>query len=102
MDQIILSGYGLLLLTGAYFGWKKGSKISLMMGAASGVLVLGAVFFLKSDPKCALTFLNFMSGFLSLTFLMRLIKTRKFMPSGMLFAVSLAVLIFCVVRWLAL
>ena len=37
--QYILLGYGVLLLAGAYFGVKAGSKVSLIMGIISGTLV---------------------------------------------------------------
>ena len=92
MDQVIFGGYGLLLLTGAYFGGRAGSRVSVIMGIVSGVLVLAATAALGMNPKCSLLFLSAVAGILTAIFLMRLLKTHKLMPSGILFLVSLAVL----------
>jgi len=81
--KIILLVYGLLLLSGAYFGLKAGSKMSLYMGIITGLLVLSCL---------SLDFIKgivFISGLLCIVFLMRLLKTKKFMPSGMLLLMSI-------------
>ncbi len=82
--KIILTFYGLFLLFGAYMGWKKGSKISLMMGCVSGVLILFFIYLTSMNALWGYRLIAGLSGFLSLIFLIRLIKTKKFMPSGML------------------
>ena len=81
-------------------GLKKGSKISLIMGAVSGILVFLGVWLLTFSPKVAWIFLTCLNVLLSLSFISRLIKTRKFMPSGMLLLITLAVLIFCLMHHL--
>lgn len=94
-DKIILIAYGLFLIIGGYFGFKKGSTVSLVMGISSGLMILLGTWLLGINPKGAWIFLNCLSGFLVLIFLLRLIKTQSFMPSGMLLTVSLLILLFC-------
>ena len=93
--DIVLVTYALFLILGGFLGFKKGSKISLWMGLGSGILILGGVWLLTVNPKAAGLFIIGIIVILSLSFISRLIKTRKFMPSGMLLLVTLAVLIFC-------
>ena len=85
-----LTVYGLLLFIGAYFGWKAGSRISLISGTTSGVITLLGVYLAQSEPTRGYAILTLVSGILSITFLMRWVKTRKMMPSGMLLLMSLA------------
>jgi len=93
--NIILIVYGLFLIIGGFLGFKKGSKISLIMGVGSGVLVFLGVGLLAFNPKAAWISLSCLNVLLSVSFLSRLIKTRAFMPSGMLLMITLGVLIFC-------
>lgn len=92
---IILITYGIFLIIGGFFGFKKGSKVSLIMGLSSGALVFVGLGLLSFTPKIAWIFLSCLNILLSLAFISRVIKTRKFMPSGMLLLITLAVLIFC-------
>jgi len=95
MTNIILITYGLFLILGGFLGFKKGSKISLIVGAVSGALVLLGVWLLTISSHPAWIFLTCLTAFLSLSFIIRLIKTRKLMPSGMLLLITIAVLVFC-------
>jgi len=79
-------------------GLKKASKVSLIAGLSSGILVLMGVWIMGFAPRPAWIFLSCLNGLLCLAFISRLIKTRKFMPSGMLLLAALAVLIFCIVH----
>ena len=93
--NIVLITYGLFLILGGFMGFKKGSKISLIMGLASGILVLLGVWLLTVNPKAAWVSLSCLNALLTVSFASRLIKTKKFMPSGMLLLITLAVLLFC-------
>ena len=93
--DIVLIAYALLLILGGFIGFKKGSKISLVMGVASGILVLVGIWLLTFNPRLAWIFLICLNVLLSLSFTSRLIKTRKLMPSGMLLIITLVVLVFC-------
>jgi len=84
-----LSFYGVLLLSGAYFGMKAGSRISLIMGIVSGLLTFIGLLIYHNSPQTGRMFLIVLSLALSVVFAKRLISTKKFMPSGMLCVVSL-------------
>ena len=98
MDKIILIAYGAFLMIGGYFGFKKGSMVSLAMGLGSGLMVWLGVWLMTINPKGAWIFLSCLNGFLMLTFLLRVLKTHAFMPSGMLLIFSLGMLAFCLMR----
>jgi len=85
-------GYGIFLILGAFMGLKSGSKVSLYMGLGSGLLTLIAACLLNSQPTLGRTLLIAISGLLTAVFVMRLMKTKKFMPAGMLGTVSLFIL----------
>ena len=84
-----------LLLVGGLIGFlKAGSKVSLIMAAIFAVLL----------TLCALQVLpiahlaEVLMGALVVVFAIRLKKTKKFIPSGLMLAVTLIGL---VVRWVA-
>ena len=84
--------YGVLLFAGAFIGFKAGSKVSLWMGLVSSAAVFASLYLLNTRAdNIGLLLMTFISGLLSMVFLIRLIKTKKIMPSGMLFILSSAV-----------
>jgi len=89
---LILILYAFLLFLGSYFGFKAGSKISLYMGIGSGLIVLFGVYLIDTNALFGYWLLIAISGLLSIVFLIRLIKTRAFIPSGMLLSVSVLIL----------
>ena len=99
MDKMIITAYGLFLLMGAYFGAKAGSKVSMIMGLVSGGLVFLGLYLTGAHARNGFFYLTLVSGFLTGTFLMRLLKTQKFMPSGMLLAITLIFFVFCFFRF---
>ena len=90
--------YGVFLLTGAYFGMKAKSTVSLIMGLVFGALVLLSTFISRTNPQLGYVALTFLSGFLTVTFVIRFIKTMKVMPSGMLLAVSAVAFVLALMR----
>ena len=97
LAKIVLSIYGLLMLGGGVMGYVKAhSKPSLIMGIISGILIFIGVYLLGSNMKAAMMLVTCVSGMLTIVFLMRLLKTHAFMPSGMLLLLSVGVLIFCI------
>jgi uncharacterized membrane protein (UPF0136 family) len=93
----VLLIYAVLMVVGGAMGMRAGSKASLIAGGSSGVLLLIA---------WGVTFVNLAAGLwagaviallLTATFAGRVAKTRKFMPSGMLLAVSLIATIMLIV-----
>ena len=91
--QLILIGYAVLLLVGGFLGYRKaGSRPSLIAGSISGALALLAAGLAFLDPR----FVGLgvvLAGLMLVVFLIRLTKTRRFMPSGLLLVASLLVLI---------
>ena len=97
-DKIIIIGYGIFLTLGAYFGWKAGSSKSLIMGLGSAALVFLGFFLTTVNPRTGFLLLSLVGTVLTVTFVMRLLATHKFMPSGMLLIVTIAFLIFCFIH----
>ena len=98
INNIVLIVYGLFLILGGLMGFKKGSKVSLIVGTLSGAFVFIGVWLLSFDPKIAWILLTCLNFILSVSFISRVTKTRKFMPSGMLLLITLGVLVFCLVH----
>ncbi len=92
--QIVLGVYAVLLAVGGVIGYTKaGSRPSLIAGLASAVAALIALVlsFLSSDWGLGLGAL--LAILLAVFFGYRFaVKTRKFMPAGLLAVVSLIVL----------
>ncbi|YAF96099.1 MAG: TMEM14 family protein [Nodularia sp. CChRGM 3473] len=85
--------YGVLMLSGGIFGYIKAkSKISLVSGIASGLLlILGGVLQLQGIE--AGLFLALIVGLaLIIVFGIRLIKNPKFMPVGLIFLIEIIAL----------
>ncbi len=86
--------YGVLVIFGGYMGFKKaGSKVSLMMGVSFGLLVLISAFALLNGAMWGHLALLILTAMLTAVFLMRLVKTKAFMPSGLMLLLSLLTLI---------
>ncbi len=91
LAQITLTVFALLMETGGIIGFfLKGSKPSLIAGAASGVLLIVAFAVTFFNMRVGLWIGAVVSLLLCLVFLIRLARTRKFMPSGMLLILSVA------------
>ncbi len=90
LGVIAAIAYGILAVIGGIVGYAKAkSKISLMAGCSTGILlILGGIIQLQG-LTWGLIFSLFMSVFLIITFISRLLKTRKFMPSGLMIIAGL-------------
>ena len=77
--------YGSLAIVGGILGYMQAkSKISLIAGCGCGILLLiAAVLQLQGQPWGLLAGMV-ITGILLLAFTMRLLKTRKFMPAGLM------------------
>ena len=92
--QIVLLVYALLMLIGGIIGYTSaGSKASLTAGAASAAALGAAWLWARSSPGPGLWLGAVISLALCAVFAVRLSKTGKFMPSGMLLVVSLLALV---------
>lgn len=89
----ILWIYIVLLFVGGLVGYlKAGSKLSLIMAASfAAVLILcasGRIF----QPQVANVFADIILAVLLVFFAVRVTKTRKFMPNGLMSVLTLATL----------
>src|SRR4051794_41110908 len=88
----VLWVYIILLLIGGLIGFlKAGSKVSLIMSAAfAAALVLTATGMFQ--PAFAQGLANMLMAALLVVFAIRLTKTKKFMPSGLMLIVTILAL----------
>jgi uncharacterized membrane protein (UPF0136 family) len=97
---LILWIYIVLLFIGGLIGYlKAGSKISLIMSASfAGILILCNV-----DSIFQRSMANILSTivlvFLLVFFSLRLTKSKKFMPNGMMSILTLAALVLRNIHW---
>lgn len=86
--------YGVLAIVGGVIGYKTaGSKVSLISGSISGVVLLVAGIASLLGQGWGLTLGSLVSAILIIVFLSRLWKTRKFMPAGLMIIAGIAVLV---------
>lgn len=93
--RLLLTLYAALMLVGGVIGYRKaGSKASLVAGVGSALVLLVAFFLVPSNPVGGYWLGALTSLLLCIVFALRLAKTAKFMPSGVLLLGSLVALIF--------
>lgn len=86
--------YGVLAIVGGVIGYKQAqSKASLISGAISGsLLILGGVLRSLGQPW-GLLLAVIVTVALVIVFTIRLTKTRKFMPAGLMTGLGVAALV---------
>lgn len=92
--QIALGAYAVLLAIGGVIGYTKaGSRPSLIAGLGSAVAAILALVLSFQDPNWGMELGALVTILLAVFFGYRFaVKTRRFMPAGLLAVVSLAVL----------
>jgi len=94
LSNAILLILSTLVLIGGIIGFAKAkSKVSLISGIVSAALLDVAFFISLNDLKTGLTAGVGITAALLIVFLIRLAKTRKFMPSGMMVAACILSLV---------
>ncbi|MBW4509331.1 MAG: hypothetical protein KME64_22830 [Scytonematopsis contorta HA4267-MV1] len=77
--------YGILALVGGIIGYQNaGSKMSLISGTITGLLLILASVILFQGQAWGFTLGLAVTGLLVVVFAIRLVKTRKFMPAGLM------------------
>lgn len=90
MMTLILTTYIVLLLVGGVMGFlKAGSKVSLITASVFAVALAVCVY---APVPSGLRIAQGLQGLLIVVFLMRYLKTKKFMPSGLMLAVTVVAL----------
>jgi len=86
--------YGILAIAGGIIGYvQAASKASLISGSISGLLlILGGVMQLQGQPW-GLIMSAIVTAILIIVFGIRLAKTRKFMPAGLMAGLGLVTLV---------
>lgn len=95
MQSIVAASlYGILSIVGGIIGYKSaGSKVSLISGTISGLLLLIAAYLQLQGQTWGLTISLVITSILVIVFAVRLAKTRKFMPAGLMVVLGVAALI---------
>lgn len=82
--------YGILAIVGGVIGYKQaGSQVSLLSGLISGLLLLVGSYLLFAGSAIGPTLSAIVSILLIVVFVIRLAKTRKFMPAGLMIILGL-------------
>lgn len=90
---IVLIVYGVIALGGGVMGFRMaGSKASLMMGSASGLMLAISGVMVLMGKSIGAYFGFGVTCALVLVFAMRYARTKKMMPAGMMLALSVIVL----------
>lgn len=77
--------YGILAIIGGIIGYiKANSQVSLFSGVISGLLLILAAYFQIQGQAWALILAVLVTVSLVIFFALRLAKTRKFMPAGLM------------------
>jgi uncharacterized membrane protein (UPF0136 family) len=89
----VLWAYIILLLVGGLMGFFKAkSKVSLITSAVFAAILVLAVSPGIFQPGTARILVNAILALLLVVFAVRLAKTKKFMPSGLMLVVTIAAL----------
>ena len=95
MNVKVLWVYIVLLLIGGLIGFLKGkSRVSLIMSASFATILILCALDIIFKPYVA----DIVMAVLLVVFAMRLAKTKKFMPAGLMTILSLAVLVTLLLR----
>ncbi|MGD1914246.1 MAG: TMEM14 family protein [Rivularia sp. (in: cyanobacteria)] len=95
MQSIIAAcAYGALAIIGGIIGYKSaGSKVSLISGTISGLLLLVTAYLQFQGIIWGFNLAVIITSLLVIVFAIRLIKTRKVMPAGLMFVLGLVALV---------
>jgi len=78
---------------------RKGSKASLFAGCGLGFSLFGSGLVVVRDPKRGFFYGTFVSTVLTLGMVPRFLKTKKFMPSGLVSLLGVVSLVYNGKKW---
>lgn len=85
LSIIAVLSYGILAIVGGIIGYiQANSKVSLLSGSISGLLLILTAYFQFQGQGWALLLAALITAALVVFFAFRLAKTRKFMPAGLM------------------
>ena len=86
--------YGAIMILGGIMGYMKvGSKASLLSGVGMGLALLASGLGVWQGSRDSLVVAAMIAALLVAIFAIRLVKTRRFMPAGVLAILSLAAVV---------
>lgn len=86
--------YGILAIIGGIIGYIQArSKASLISGIVSGILLIFGAIMQLQGQTWGLILATVVTVFLVIVFAMRLTKTRKFIPAGLMTVLGVAALV---------
>jgi uncharacterized membrane protein (UPF0136 family) len=99
LTTITAIAYGLLAFVGGIIGYKQvGSKASLISGSISGLLLCLSGILQLNGVAGGLWLGAIVTAALVIVFGVRLAKTRKLMPAGLMLSTG-AIALFVMLRW---
>ncbi|MCC5601455.1 TMEM14 family protein [Nostoc favosum] len=85
LSIIAAFAYGILAIAGGIIGYIQArSKVSLLSGSISGLLLVLAAYFQLQGQSWGSILAVIVTAVLVIVFTFRLVKTRKFMPAGLM------------------
>ncbi|AFY31438.1 TMEM14 family protein [Calothrix sp. PCC 7507] len=85
--------YGIITIIGGMIGYiQASSKVSLFSGSISGLLLIVAAFAQFQGLTWGLSLAAFVTAILVVIFALRLVKTRKLMPAGLMTSLGVVAL----------
>ena len=95
--------YGILAIVGGIIGYRNAnSRVSLISGSVSGLLLLFAAFVQLQGQTWGLILAAVVTTVLVVFFAFRLAKTRKFMPAGLMIILGIVALAMIMYQLVAL
>lgn len=93
LASIAALAYGILAIVGGVLGYLQAqSKISLLAGCGCGALLLASALVQSQGQAWGLMVAIGVTAILMIAFTLRLVKTQKFMPAGLMLLLGLPVL----------
>lgn len=91
---MVIWGYGVMMAVGGVIGYLKvHSKASLISGVGFGLLLLASGYGVWQGSRDSLVASAVIAALLVIIFAIRVIKTRRLMPAGMLAVLSVLALV---------
>ncbi|MEH2064941.1 MAG: TMEM14 family protein [Nostoc sp.] len=103
LSIIAAFAYGILAIVGGIIGYIQAtSRVSLLSGSISGLLLILAAYFQLQGQSWGSILALLVTGVLVVFFAFRLAKTRKFMPAGLMTILGMLALVVMVNQIVAL
>jgi uncharacterized membrane protein (UPF0136 family) len=91
---VAVFAYGILAIVGGIIGYMQAnSKVSLISGTISGLLLVIAGFYQLQGQGWATILAAVVTAVLVVVFAVRFAKTRKFMPAGLMVILGIVTLV---------